>query len=330
MILFGKELDINSPPIYVAEISCNHGGSIDQAKYLILKAYQAGADAVKIQTFVPTEITLQSDNEDFKIKEGLWKDRNMFALYTKAQTPIHWIPELFAFAKENGIPIFSSVFGFSSLVFLEQLNCPVYKIASFENEFNTLIQDVINTRKPLIISVGGIDGDQYDGPFADNIIHMHCVSKYPCSLEEANLSNITRLRDNFCNHVGFSDHTRGSRAAEYAVMLGARIIEKHFTELTTTEDAAFSASPEQFKSMVAHCNSAFFAWEKQKPEFIPLKRSVYVLAKIKEGEVFTYANLTVVRPNYGLAPYMLEEVIGKTATRDLEFGTALKKEYVKW
>jgi len=346
MNLFGKKISQNNYPLFVAELSCSHGGSITQAKELIQAAKECGADAVKIQCYTADEMTINHRSysgsyevsNEFFVSKGLWKDRHLYDLYSKTGTPYAWIPELFQYAKTCDIPIFSSVFGANSLSVLENNGCPVYKIASFENEDHELIKKVVSTNKPVILSTGMLSEaglyitKQLLNP--NNAVLMHCVSAYPCPVLASNLYKIQIMRSFYPFFIGFSDHTIGKETAGIAVALGAKVIEKHLNlKGATTEDSEFSATPEEFKilknwcynvhDMVKHSASA----EENSRQF---KRSLYVVKNIKAGEQFTHENIRSIRPSYGLHPSKYSEVINKIAKEDIKIGTPLKVEHIDY
>jgi sialic acid synthase SpsE len=306
MILMGKEIDYYKPPFFIAELSQNYD-SLEEAYRLMQACKDAGADAIKIQALDPNELTFPGSP--------------LFDLY---KYNISDLPDLCELGRRLDIPVFASVFGFHSLDVLETLDCPAYKISSFENNWRELIQACRDTEKPLLISMGLYPEDFHGFPRADVV--MHCVSAYPTQLVHANLGRITQLAKSH-PHVGYSDHTIGSRAAEYAVALGARVIEKHVSLRYTTIDGAFSATPESFGVMVRNCNQAFSATATYcvgvEDECMQYKRSIYITENIKAGEKFTEANVKVLRPNGGLNTSHYATVLGMEASRDLESGNPL-------
>lgn len=338
MILFGQRIGKYLKPVIVAEISCNHSGSLDQAKQLIKAAKDATADAVKIQVYSEFDMTINKEFTDFYVKDGPWKGKHLYDLYTQTQTPYDWVPELFAYAKEINIPIFASVFSLKGLSLLEELECEVYKIASFELTDLPLIRKVAKTGKTVILSCGMASLDEIDQAMScvnpDNSILMHCVSSYPTKFEEANLWNIERLQNFYRRPVGFSDHTEDNDAAALAVAKGACVIEKHLVRTANdpTEDSAFSLSETEFKFFSKRCRKTVTALEKKEvPGELASKqfrRSLYVVKDIKKGENFTPDNVRSIRPSYGLPPSMYSTVIISRASEDIKAGTALKKEHL--
>jgi pseudaminic acid synthase len=335
MNIAGREIGPDQPPYIVAEISGNHIGDISIARELIVAAKQAGADAVKFQAYEADTITIDCDKPDFIIKDGPWKGRKLHELYSKAQTPFAWFPQLFAWAKEVGITCFASVFDPSSVDMLEGLGCPAYKIASMEIVDIPLIQYAAKTGKPLIISTGMAAGmevaDAWEATSFSQTAFLHCVSSYPTPIGKANLSGLKRLIDSGFP-MGISDHTDGWIAPVLAITLGARIVEKHLkrSRYDDTEDAAFSLTPEQFSKMAVECELAWYAMRAptatSEESSRQLRRSLYAVADIKVGEALTTANVRSIRPAYGLPPKELPNVLGKKAATDIERGTALAWE----
>lgn len=349
MKLFGKSLGQLDPPIFISEISCNHGGSLSQAKELIHASKEAGADACKIQTYTPDEMTLCAGvgmdniinphhNDDFRIKDGPWKGMNLHDLYVDTHTPYEWLHPLFEYAKQIDIPLFSSVFGYYSLGFLEEVGNPVYKIASFEANDPDFISDVAKKGKPLIISTGMCSPDDVVRAVAacrpDNTVLMHCVSAYPAMYNELNMFKIRMLQGFYPCVVGFSDHTLDSQAAQIAVAMGAKVIEKHLMLEggSKTEDSEFSCNPKEFKELVGDCCEVYYAIRKSTndPEDSSrqFRRSLYVVKDMEPGEQFTSENVRSIRPSYGLEPYRYKEVLGKWAKVFIKAGTALKEEHL--
>jgi pseudaminic acid synthase len=299
-----------------------------------------GANAIKLQTYKADTITLDSDKEDFIIRGGtLWDGEKLYDLYDKAHLPWEWHKELFAYAKEIGIDIFSSPFDKSAVDFLEQFNPSAYKIASFEITDYELIRYTASKGKPIIISTGIATIDEIQDAVNicrevgnEEIVLLKCTSSYPAPLEEANLVMIQNLADTFGVVSGFSDHTLGSTAPIVAVTLGAKVIEKHFIldKSIGGADADFSLDKKEFAQMVQAVRDAEkllgkvdYAMNDKKRQSRQFSRSLYVSKDIKKGEVFTEVNVRSVRPSYGLHPKYLDKILGKTATKDLEFATPL-------
>jgi len=329
----------NFPPYIVAELSANHSGSFERALAVMEAAKRAGVDAVKLQTYTANTITIDHDGPDFRISGGLWDGRRLYDLYDEAHTPWEWHAALFAKGRELGVTVFSTPFDDTAVDFLESLDAPAYKIASFELIDFGLVRRVAVTGKPVIMSTGmasvaevseSVEAFQRAG--GRDLILLHCVSGYPTPAEQANLRRIPALADRFGCSVGLSDHTLGVEVAVASVALGACLIEKHFTlrRADGGPDAAFSLEPDEMTRLVRETKSAFSALgtgaeeraevEKQSMAF---RRSIYVVRDVAAGEVFSSENLRVIRPGYGLAPKHLPDIFGKRASRALARGTRL-------
>ena len=325
----------------IAELSANHGGKIEIAKETIKSAKEIGANAIKIQTYTADTLTLNCDKEDFIIKGGtLWDNRKLYDLYKEAYLPWEWHKELFEYAREIGIDIFSSPFDKSAVDFLEQFNPSAYKIASFEITDYELIRYTASKGKPIIISTGiatideiqdAVDICRSEGN--SDIILLKCTSAYPAPLEEANLKMIPNLAQTFNVVSGFSDHTLESTAPIVAVSLGAKVIEKHFIldKSIGGADAEFSMDKEEFGRMVRAIRDTEkllgkvdYSMTEKKQKSRQFSRSLYVAKDIKKGEVFTEENIRSVRPGYGMHPKYLKDVLGKIATKDYKFGSQFK------
>ena len=329
----------------VAELSANHNGSKDVALKTIRAARRAGADAVKFQTYTADTITLDCQNEDFKIKQGtLWDGRYLYDLYQEAYTPWEWHRELYDVAKAEGLICFSSPFDKSAVDFLESLGNPIYKIASFEITDVDLIAYAARKGKPMVISTGiateedirlAVDTCRSAGN--NDITLLKCTSSYPAPIEEANLCMIADLANRFKVKVGLSDHTLGSIAGITAVSLGACMIEKHFIldRSIGGPDAFFSMNELEFSQMVKDIRTVESAigqvnyepTDKMKAGRA-FSRSLYVAENMKKGEVITEINVRSVRPGYGLHPKYLPEILGKKVNRDIEKGTRFTLDYI--
>lgn len=338
--------DTEKPGTYIiAELSANHGGRIEVAKESIAAAQEAGADAVKLQTYTADTLTLDCRKEDFVIRGGtLWDGKTLYELYKEAYTPWEWHEELFAYANKIGIDIFSSPFDKSAVDFLERFDPPAYKIASFEITDYGLIRHAASKGRPMIISTGiatlqeiqdAVDICREEGN--NDIVLLKCTSAYPAPLEEANLRTIPNLAETFGVVAGFSDHTLGITAPVAAVALGARVIEKHFIldrELGGP-DADFSLDREEFAQMAQAVRDTEkllgkvdYSMTAKRRESRRFSRSLYVAEAVKKGELFTEKNIRSVRPGFGLHPKHLSRILGKRAARDLEKGTALSWEMI--
>ena len=333
--------DLNSDGVFIiAELSANHGGKIEIAKETIKAAKEIGADAIKLQTYTADTLTLDSDKEDFIIKGGtLWDDRKLYDLYKEAYLPWEWHKELFEYAREIGIDIFSSPFDKTAVDFLEELEPSAYKIASFEITDYELIRYTASKGRPIIISTGiatideiqdAVDICRSEGN--NDIILLKCTSAYPAALEDANLLTIPNLAETFGVISGFSDHTLGTTAPIVATTLGAKVIEKHFIldKLIGGADADFSLDKEEFAEMIKAVRDTEqllgkvdYSMTDKKKKSRQFSRSLYVAEDIKEGEILTEKNVRSVRPGYGLHPKYLNDILGKRAIKDLSFGTAL-------
>ncbi|MCH2080848.1 MAG: pseudaminic acid synthase [Saprospiraceae bacterium] len=344
-----KFIGTNHKPFIIAEMSGNHNGDIQRALALVKAAADAGADALKLQTYTADTITLNHRGGLFDINDpnSLWSGKNLYELYQEAHTPWEWHKEIFDYANSLGMLAFSSPFDETAVDFLENLNVPAYKIASFESNHFPLLKKVAQTGKPIFISSGtsklnelyeSISYLKENG--AKEIIIFKCTSTYPATPENTNLRTIPVFQSIFEDCIiGLSDHTMGIGAAVGAVALGARVIEKHFTlrKADGGVDSAFSLEPKELKALVVETERAFLALgnvqlETQKAEerSRQFKRSIYISKDIKEGEKFTFENVKVIRPGNGLAPKFFEEILGKTASSTLQKGSPLLLKDIKW
>ncbi|MCH9813715.1 MAG: pseudaminic acid synthase [Epsilonproteobacteria bacterium] len=335
-----RKIGSDAPTYIIAEVSANHNQDYDTAKEMLKAAKEAGADAVKLQTYTADTMTLDVHNEYFTIDQGtIWDGKNLYALYKEAYTPWEWQPKLKAYADEIGITLFSSPFDKSSVDFLEKMDVPAYKIASFEITDLPLIKYVASKQKPVIISTGIASLADIEAAVQcckdvgnDQIVLLKCTSAYPAPLEEANLLTIPNLAETFGVIAGFSDHTLGITAPVAAVALGAKVIEKHFIldKSMGGVDSAFSLDIGEFKEMVQAVRDTekllgkiSYEMNAKKLKSREFSRSLFIAKDIKKGELFTEENVRVVRPGYGLAPKYIDKVLGKKADKDYRKGVPL-------
>lgn len=339
IFIAGRRIAADTPPYVIAELSANHNGSLETALRIVAAAKHAGADAVKVQTYRPDTITLDCDNEEFRIHGGLWDGRTLYELYQEAHMPWEWHAPLFEYARKLGITIFSSPFDNTAVDLLEDLNAPAYKIASFEAVDLALIKYVAGTGKPMIISTGMADADEIqeaieaarDGGCKELAI-LHCVSGYPAPAEDYNLRTIPDMIRRFGLVTGLSDHTLDNTTAIASVVLGASIIEKHFTldRSGGGPDDSFSLEPEE---LAALCHGARTAWsalgqidygrKSSEQGNVKFRRSLYVVQDIKAGDSLTAESVRSIRPGFGLPPKHYDSLMGRRVTRDVLRGTPL-------
>jgi N-acetylneuraminate synthase len=328
-----------APAYIVAEMSANHHHDFDRAVEIIEAANEAGADAIKLQTYTADTMTVDSEKKPFQIEEGPWEGRTLYDLYEEAHTPWDWQPELQEIAHDLGLDFFSSPFDASAVEFLEDLDVPVYKIASFENVDLPLIRRVAETGKPTIMSTGMATLGEIDEAvraFRDaggkQLALLACTSSYPAPPEEMHLRRIPHLAETFGVVSGLSDHTLGTEVPVAGVALGARIVEKHLTLSREEEgpDSDFSLEPREFAKMVhavrkteSASGRVQYETTKKESESEQFRRSLFVVQDIKKGEAFTRDNVRSIRPGNGLAPKHLEKVLNLSAARDLSRATPL-------
>ena len=328
------------PTYIVAEISANHRQQFDEAIKLIEAAKEAGADAVKLQTYTPDTLTIKCDAPEFRISGGTpWDGKTLYDLYSEAYMPWEWQPELKKVAADLGIELFSTAFDASAVDFLEEMGVVVHKVASFEIVDIPLIEYIARRGKPIIISTGMATLAEIDeavqaarGAGASQIALLKCTSGYPASPEEMNLPTIPHLAEAFGVPVGLSDHTLGIAVPVAAVALGACIVEKHFTlsRSIPSPDSAFSLEPQEFEAMVEAVRTAekalgevrYEATEQEAKSRV-FRRSLFVVEDMKAGEVFTEENVRSIRPGYGLHPRYMKDVLGRRAARGVQRGTPL-------
>ena len=341
-----RQIGLGSPTYVIAELSANHNQDFEQAVQLVRAAKEAGADAIKLQTYTADTITIRSDKEYFRIGGGtLWDGRTLHDLYQEAYTPWEWQPKLKTIANDLGMDLFSSAFDETAVDFLESMNVPVHKVASFELVDIALIQKMARTGKPLILSTGMATLEEIEEAVtaaraagATQIALLKCTSAYPAAPEEMNLQTIPHLAKKFGVPVGLSDHTMGIAVPVAAVAVGACLVEKHFTLSRSVPgpDSAFSLEPQEFKAMVEEVRFAekalgtvHYAATEREASSLVFRRSLFVVQDMKAGEVFTSENVRSIRPGHGLHPRHLREVVGRRAGRDIERGTPLSWELVK-
>jgi pseudaminic acid synthase len=337
----------NHKPFVIAEMSGNHNQSLDRAFALVDAAAEAGAHALKLQTYTADTITFNSKSDEFVIKDenSIWKNQNLHQLYQQAYTPWEWHKPIFDRAKSLGMLAFSSPFDLTSVEFLESLNVPCYKIASFENTDHILLKRVAQTGKPVIMSTGvssiadiqeSIKVLRANG--CKELVLLKCTSTYPATPESTNLRTIPHMRELHNCQVGLSDHTMGIGASVAAVALGAVVVEKHFTlrRADGGVDSTFSLEPEELKNLVIESERAFLAMGKVNYELsekeqksLQFKRSLYVVEDMKMGDLFTPQNVRSIRPAHGLHTRYYEDIITKKASKDIQAGTALAWELIR-
>ena len=340
VVIDGKNIGEDYPPYIIAELSANHNGSIETAIQTISEAKKCGAHAIKLQTYTPDTMTINSDKEDFKINGGLWDGYNLYELYKEAHTPFEWHKELFNHARKVGISCFSSPFDETAVDLLEDLNAPAYKIASFEATDLPLIKYIASTKKPMIMSTGManlheieemVDAAKSNG--CKDLILLHCISSYPAPTEQSNLLTIPDMKSKFDVQIGLSDHTTSNTAAVVATALGATIFEKHFIldRSSVGPDSSFSIEPDELQSL---CAETFNAWKSlglagydTKPAEeanLKFRRSIYFTKDIRKGDVVTKEYIRRIRPGFGLEPKYYDDLLGEKVNCDVSAGTPAK------
>lgn len=340
--LNGRRVGDGYPAYIIAEMSGNHAGSLEHAKEIIHAAKEIGADCIKIQTYTPDTMTIDCHNEYFNITKETWAGENLYDLYKKAYTPWEWQQELRDEAKKIGIDFLSTPFDKTSVDFLEELEMPFYKIASFELIDIPLLEYVASKQKPIIMSTGmstleeiqeAIDAIYSQGN--KQLAILKCSSAYPAKAEEMNLSTIVDMKQRFGIPVGLSDHSMGYFSAAISVAMGANIIEKHFCISRQNEnpDSSFSMEPQEFKEMITQVREVekargvvTYGISKQEEYQSTFRRSLFVVKDIAKGEILTPENIRSIRPAYGMKPKFYKEVLGKAANKDLKLGTPLRME----
>lgn len=341
----GRPIGPDYAPYIIAELSANHNGKLETALKIIEEAKKAGADAVKLQTYTADTITLDCDSEEFQIHGGLWDGKNLYQLYKEAQMPWEWHSVLFEHARKLGITIFSSPFDNTAVDLLESLNAPAYKIASFEAVDLPLIKYVASTGKPMIISTGMADADEIqeaiqaarDGGCKELAI-LHCVSGYPAPAADYNLRTIPDMMNRFGLVTGLSDHTLDNTTAIASVVMGASVIEKHFTldRSGGGPDDSFSLEPAE---LAALCRDSKTAWaslgqvdygrKSSEQGNVKFRRSLYFVKDLKAGDIISADAVRSVRPGFGLPPKFMSKIIGSQVTKDIKANTATNTNLIR-
>jgi len=333
----GRKIGQKYAPYIIAEMSANHNGHLDNALKLIEIAKKSGSDAIKLQTYRPDTITIDCDNDDFQIKGGLWGGQTLYQLYETAHMPWEWHKPLFEYARKIGITIFSTPFDKTAVDFLEDLNVPAYKIASFELVDLPLIRYVAKTGKPIIMSTGMANAEEIQEAVeaaynagCKELALLHCVSGYPAKASEYNLKTISDMVSRFGCVIGLSDHTLDNTTAIASIAIGNSIVENHFTlnRQNGGPDDSFSLEPLELAQLCDACTTAWSALgsidytnKVSETESLKHRRSLYFVANIKAGEIVTPENIKSIRPGYGLPPKFYEEIIGKKLKCNVLFGT---------
>lgn len=339
--LQGRKIGPSHPPFIIAEMSGNHNQSLDRALEIVEAAAKAGAHALKIQTYTADTMTLNIDHDDFYIndQDSLWNKKNLYNLYQQAYTPWEWHETIFERCTQLGLIPFSTPFDETAVDFLESLNIPMYKIASFENNDLPLIKKVASTGKPIIISTGMATLAELDETVrtvraagCEDLVLLKCTSTYPATPSNTNISTIPHMKDLFGCQVGLSDHTLGVGVSVASIAMGATVIEKHFitSRADGGVDSAFSMEPNEMEALVVETKRA---WESlgqvsygptdEEKKSMKFRRSIYIVKDLKAGDVLTRDNIRVIRPGYGMAPKYLEKLLGKKVAKELKAGTPL-------
>jgi pseudaminic acid synthase len=333
----GRKIGKGFAPYIIAELSANHNGSLERALNTIKTAHESGAHAIKMQTYTADTMTIDCDREDFMVRGGLWDGYKLYDLYKWAETPYEWHRQIFDYARQLGITIFSTPFDESAVDLLEGLGAPAYKIASFEATDLPLIRYVARTGKPMIMSTGMCSEEEIAEAVAtatnagcQQLVLLHCISSYPAPIDQANLLQMPVLAERFGTIPGLSDHTLGTTVSVTAVALGACVIEKHFTISREDKgpDSEFSLEPHELKRLCQDTHDAWSAlgkpgFERQQAEIgnKQFRRSIYFVRDVKAGETITELDIRRIRPGLGMAPKYFEQLIGKSVKCDVKCGT---------
>ncbi|CAM8380639.1 pseudaminic acid synthase [Candidatus Methylopumilus planktonicus] len=342
----GREIGINSTPFIIAEMSGNHNKSLKKALDIVDAVAKSGAHALKIQTYTPDTMTLDLNENEFHISDpnSLWAGRSLYNLYSDGHTPWEWHKPIFDRAHELGLIVFSTPFDYTAVNFLESLDVPCYKIASFENTDLPLIRNVASTGKPLIISTGMASIAELDETVSaareagcKDLVLLKCTSNYPASPENSNILTIPHMRDLFDCEVGLSDHTMGIGVSVASVAVGASVIEKHFTINRSDGgvDSAFSMEPAEMTQLVLESKKAWqalgrvnYGVSEAEKKSIVFRRSLYIVEDLKAGDLLTNNNVKAIRPGYGLATKYLPQIIGRMVKCDLKRGTPVSWDII--
>jgi pseudaminic acid synthase len=344
IIINNRPIGSNHPPFIIAELSANHNGKIERALETIRNAKESGADAIKIQTYTADTMTIDCDKEDFQIKGGLWDGYKLYDLYKWAETPFEWHKEIFDYARNIGITLFSTPFDETAVDILEDLNTPAYKVASFEATDLPLIRYIASTKKPMIMSTGMANLEEItemvetarEGGCKDLVL-LHCISSYPAPIEQSNLLTIPDMREKFGVQIGLSDHTLTNIASITSIALGATVIEKHFIIDRSEKgpDSEFSIIPSELSDLCKSTKDAWLAlgvagYDRKPAEESSAKfrRSLYFVKDLKAGQVIEKQHIRRIRPGFGLPPKFEGELIGKRVVKDVERGTPVSWELV--
>lgn len=338
----GRQIGLEYPPYIIAEVSANHGGSLEKAKQTIAAAAASGAHAVKIQTYTADTMTIDCDREDFMIRGGPWDGYKLYDLYKEAETPFEWHPELFAHARDVGITLFSTPFDETAVELLQSLNAPAYKIASFELVDLPLIECAARTGKPLLMSTGMASEEEISEALetartagAKDILLFHCISSYPAPLDQANLRMVQTLRRRFNVEVGLSDHTIGPIASVTSIALGAVVIEKHFTISRSDKgpDSEFSIEPNELRGLVGDSIATWKSLGKEgfqraavEAPSLQFRRSTYFVKALEAGHTVKDGDIRRIRPGYGVSPNSYKSIVGRRLTRAVFKGKAVEFE----
>jgi N-acetylneuraminate synthase len=330
-------------PYTIAEISANHNGSIEKALRLVELAAEAGVDAVKLQTYTADTMTIKSGREEFLIKHGLWDGYSLYDLYSEAHTPWEWHEQILELAREKGLHCFSSPFDETAVDFLEGLNVPAFKLASFEMTDIPLVRKIASTGKPMIISTGMANFEEIRETvdtvreYHNDFVLLHCISAYPAPHVDQNLLTIPLIEKEFDCLVGLSDHSLSNSSSITAIALGATVIEKHFIESRADHgpDSAFSLEPSELRELEIGTREAWqslgegsFRLKESETGNRKFRRSVYFIRDLKKGQVIQDSDIRRIRPGYGLAPKYFDEIVGKVTVEDIECGTPVSWDLI--